>query len=255
MAAGGDRDGHAGRAGAGAVPAAAAPPPLESGQVRVAVRAAGLNFRDVLIGLGMYPGGGIIGSELAGVVLETGPGVTGLAAGDRVAGITTGGGFGPVAVTDARLLAPIPDGWSFARAASVPVAFATAWYGLADLAGAASGAEAAGARGGRRGRDGRGDHRPASRPGGLRHGEPRQARRAGRAGPGRGAHRVVAGCGVRGEVPGRDRRRGRGYRAERAGRGAHRRLAAAPPPRRRVHRDGQDRPPRPGPGCRGTIPA
>ena len=43
--------------------------------MRVAVRAAGLNFRDVLIGLGMYPGGGMMGGEVAGVVLETGPGV------------------------------------------------------------------------------------------------------------------------------------------------------------------------------------
>ena len=69
---------------------------------------------------------------------ETGPGVPGLAAGDRVLGLAEGG-FGPVAVADARLLARIPDGWSFAQAASVPVAFATAWYGLADLAGARAG--------------------------------------------------------------------------------------------------------------------
>ena len=121
------------------VPCPQAADPLEAGQVRVAVRAAGLNFRDVLISLGMYPGGGVIGSELAGVVLETGSAVTGLAAGDRVTGITEGGGFGPVAVTDARLLTPIPDGWSFAQAATVPVAFATAWYGLVDLAGARPG--------------------------------------------------------------------------------------------------------------------
>jgi NADPH:quinone reductase-like Zn-dependent oxidoreductase/acyl carrier protein len=112
--------------------------PLEPGQVRVAVRAAGLNFRDVLIALGMYPGGGVIGSEVAGVVLEAGPGVTGLAAGDRVAGMVPGG-FGPVAIADARVLARIPGGWPFASAAAVPVAFMTAWYGLVDLAGARPG--------------------------------------------------------------------------------------------------------------------
>jgi acyl transferase domain-containing protein/NADPH:quinone reductase-like Zn-dependent oxidoreductase/acyl carrier protein len=111
--------------------------PLGAGQVRVAVRAAGVNFRDVLIGLDMYPGEPLLGSEVAGVVAETGPGVSGLAAGDRVLGIA-GGGFGPVAVTDARLLAPMPDGWSFAKAAAVPVAFATAWLGLVDLAAAAA---------------------------------------------------------------------------------------------------------------------
>src|SRR6202042_834017 len=46
---------------------------LGEGQVRVAVRAAGVNFRDVLIALDMYPGGGAIGSEIAGVVMEVGP--------------------------------------------------------------------------------------------------------------------------------------------------------------------------------------
>ena len=117
-------------------PQAAAP--LAAGQVRVAVRAAGLNFRDVLIGLGMYPGGGVMGGEIAGVVLDTGPDVAHLAAGDRVLGIA-GGGFGPLVVTEAQVLAPIPAGWSFARAASVPVAFATAWYALVDLAGVRAG--------------------------------------------------------------------------------------------------------------------
>ena len=112
--------------------------PLEPGQVRVAVRAAGLNFRDVLIGLDVYPGGGVLGAEVAGVVLETGPGVERLTAGDRVLGLVSGG-FGPVAVAGARTLAPIPAGWSFAQAAAVPVAFAQAWYGLADLAGARAG--------------------------------------------------------------------------------------------------------------------
>jgi NADPH:quinone reductase-like Zn-dependent oxidoreductase/acyl carrier protein len=106
--------------------------------VRVAVRAAGLNFRDVLIGLDMYPGAAEMGGEIAGVVLEAGPGVAGLTVGDRVLGLAEGG-FGPVAVTDARLLTPIPSGWSFAAAASVPVAFTTAWYALVDLAGARAG--------------------------------------------------------------------------------------------------------------------
>ncbi|WUS66855.1 SDR family NAD(P)-dependent oxidoreductase [Kitasatospora sp. NBC_01246] len=112
--------------------------PLETGQVRVAVHAAGLNFRDVLIGLGMYPGGGVMGSELAGTVLDLGPEVTGLAVGDRVMGVAAGG-FGPVAVTDARQLVRIPEGWTFAEAASVPVAFMTAWYALVELAEAEAG--------------------------------------------------------------------------------------------------------------------
>ena len=120
------------------VPCPRAAAPLAAGQVRVAVRAAGLNFRDVLISLGVYPGQGLPGSEIAGIVTGTGPGVCGLAPGDRVLGMADGG-FGPVVVTDARLLAPIPAGWSFPAAAAVPVAFLTAWYGLADLGGARAG--------------------------------------------------------------------------------------------------------------------
>src|SRR5580693_6783839 len=66
------------------------------------------------------------------------PGVDGLAVGDAVMGIMPGA-FGPVAVTDHRLLAPIPAGWSFAEAATVPVAFVTAYYALVDLAGLRAG--------------------------------------------------------------------------------------------------------------------
>ena len=91
-----------------------------------------------MIGLEMYPGDAVMGAEVAGVVMETGPGVAGLAAGDRVMGLAPGG-FGPVAVADARLLTLVPAGWSFAAAAAVPVAFTTAWYALADLAGARAG--------------------------------------------------------------------------------------------------------------------
>nr|WP_209469123.1 type I polyketide synthase [Streptomyces iranensis] len=108
--------------------------PLQPGEVRVDVRAAGLNFRDVLIALGTYPGEAVIGAEAAGVVLEVGPEVHDLAPGDRVFGLLSGG-IGAVAIADRRLLAVMPDGWSFTTAASVPVVFATAYYGLVDLAG------------------------------------------------------------------------------------------------------------------------
>jgi NADPH:quinone reductase-like Zn-dependent oxidoreductase/3-oxoacyl-(acyl-carrier-protein) synthase/acyl carrier protein len=111
---------------------------LGAGEIRVGVRAAGVNFRDVLVALGMYPGGGEIGGEGAGVVLEVGPGVEGLAVGDRVMGLFDGA-FGPVAVADQRLLVQVPLGWSFARAASVPIVFLTAYYALVDLAGLSEG--------------------------------------------------------------------------------------------------------------------
>ncbi|KOV35255.1 hypothetical protein ADK60_09985 [Streptomyces sp. XY431] len=120
------------------LPAPEARRPLAAGEVRIALRAAGLNFRDVLITLGLYPGGARIGAEGAGTVLETGPGVTGLRPGDRVMGLVQGT-LGPIAVTDHRLLLPVPDGWSWAEAATAPVAFLTAYHGLYDLAGLRSG--------------------------------------------------------------------------------------------------------------------
>ncbi len=106
---------------------------LGPGEVRVGVRAAGLNFRDVLIALGVYPERAAIGGEGAGVVLEVGPAVAGLRPGDRVMGLLDGA-FGPIAVSDHRLLANLPDGWSFADGASVPIVFLTAHYALVDLA-------------------------------------------------------------------------------------------------------------------------
>ncbi|MDT8912323.1 type I polyketide synthase [Amycolatopsis sp. PS_44_ISF1] len=111
---------------------------LAEGEVRIAVRAAGLNFRDVLIALDMYPGEANLGSEGAGVVVETGPGVTAFAPGDAVLGMFDGA-FGPLAVADHRRVARIPRGWSFERAAAVPIVFLTAYYGLVDLAGLQAG--------------------------------------------------------------------------------------------------------------------
>ncbi|GAA4184117.1 hypothetical protein GCM10022252_12500 [Streptosporangium oxazolinicum] len=118
-------------------PAESGPP--GPGRVRVAVRAAGLNFRDVLVSLGMYPEPDVLmGIEAAGVVVEVGPGVTDLREGDRVLGLFDGA-FGPVADTDGRSLAPMPGGWSFGDAASIATVFLTAYYGLVDLAGLRAG--------------------------------------------------------------------------------------------------------------------
>ncbi|VAZ82978.1 type I polyketide synthase [Mycobacterium persicum] len=107
--------------------------PLQAGQVRVAVAAVGVNFRDVVAALGMYPGQAPpLGAEGAGVVIETGPDVTGVAVGDAVMGFL--GGAGPLAVVDQQLVVRAPRGWSFAEAAAVPVVFLTALFGLSDLA-------------------------------------------------------------------------------------------------------------------------
>ncbi|MHC5908173.1 SDR family NAD(P)-dependent oxidoreductase, partial [Streptomyces sp. S6] len=114
------------------VPDAEGTAELAAGQVRVAVRAAGMNFRDTLIALGMYPDAARLGSEGCGVVSEVGPGVTRFAVGDRVMG-TLNTSFAPVSVADARLLAPVPEDWSDVEGAAASVVYLTAWYGLADL--------------------------------------------------------------------------------------------------------------------------
>ncbi|WP_405095197.1 SDR family NAD(P)-dependent oxidoreductase [Micromonospora sp. NBC_01412] len=117
------------------VPTDAANAVLGPLDVRVRVRAAGLNFRDVLNALGLYPGdAGPLGGEGAGEVIEVGAEVTDLSPGDAVFGVFVGC-FGPLAVTDRRLLAPMPAGWSYVQAASVPVVFLTAYHGLVNLAG------------------------------------------------------------------------------------------------------------------------
>ncbi|MFE7000575.1 type I polyketide synthase [Streptomyces griseus] len=112
--------------------------PLGEGLVRVAVRAAGLNFRDVLISLGMYPGAASIGGEGAGVVTEVGPGVTGAAVGDRVMGLLPDS-FADTSAADARMVVRMPEDWTFQEAASVPIVFLTARYALGDLAGLCAG--------------------------------------------------------------------------------------------------------------------
>ncbi|MGW6118091.1 type I polyketide synthase [Nocardia sp. NPDC055165] len=112
--------------------------PLAPGQVRIAVRAAGVNFRDVLIVLGMYPiPNTAIGGEGAGVIVEVAPDVVDFAVGDRVMGIFTG--VSATVVADRRTVIKIPEGWSFDEAAAAPIVFATAYYSLVDLARVRSG--------------------------------------------------------------------------------------------------------------------
>ncbi|MCX4759401.1 type I polyketide synthase [Streptomyces sp. NBC_01275] len=114
------------------VPYPEASAPLAPGHVRISVRAAGMNFRDVLLGLGMVDQD-VMGGEAAGVVLDVASDVADLAPGDRVMGMAPGS-FGPVAVVDRRLLVRLPQGWTYAEGASVPITFLTAYYGLVDLA-------------------------------------------------------------------------------------------------------------------------
>jgi NADPH2:quinone reductase len=108
---------------------------LGDGEVRIAVTAAGLNFADTLMVAGQYqvkpPFPFVPGLEAAGVVREVGPGVTGLAVGQRVAAFTPrGGAFADEVVADARLVAPLPDAVDDVTAAAMPTTYGTAHLAL-----------------------------------------------------------------------------------------------------------------------------
>jgi NADPH:quinone reductase-like Zn-dependent oxidoreductase/acyl carrier protein len=134
LAAGGPwRLAHTADGSLGAEPCAELARPLGQGEVRVALRGGGLTFRDVIVGLGLVSDARPPGGEGAGVVAEVGPGVTGLAPGDRVAGLLTAG-IGPLTITDYRLLRTVPGDCSLEDAAGVPIAFLTAYHALVNLA-------------------------------------------------------------------------------------------------------------------------
>lgn len=116
-------------------------PPPGPGEARVRVEAVGLNFADVFACLGLYsatPAGPFVpGLECAGVVEALGSPLAGRPAptvGDRVMAVTRFGGYATAQNLDARLLHPIPAGWSFAEGAAYPVQALTAWYALCVLA-------------------------------------------------------------------------------------------------------------------------
>ncbi|MBK7660400.1 MAG: SDR family NAD(P)-dependent oxidoreductase [Betaproteobacteria bacterium] len=100
--------------------------PPGPGQVELRVRASGLNFRDVLFALGMYPGEiRRLGSDCAGVVTAVGEGVTRFRVGDRVVAMAEGA-FASHATTRWEFVAPLPRGLDFEQGASIPTAYLTA---------------------------------------------------------------------------------------------------------------------------------
>jgi NADPH:quinone reductase-like Zn-dependent oxidoreductase len=107
-----------------------AEPALRPGHVRIAVRAAGLNFSEVSARQGLYPDmprlPAIVGYEVAGTIEALGEGVTSLSVGERVWAICRFGGHAEVVCTPASFVRPMPAGLDFVEAAAVPVAYATA---------------------------------------------------------------------------------------------------------------------------------
>jgi acyl transferase domain-containing protein/SAM-dependent methyltransferase/acyl carrier protein len=112
-------------------------PPCGAGEVVIEVKAAGMNFRDVLKALALYPAetadARIFGDEVAGVIKAVGPGVTHVEVGDHVFGLAV---FGLATHSMARAgdVRLIPEGLSFEEAATLPVVFMTSWHALKTVA-------------------------------------------------------------------------------------------------------------------------
>jgi synaptic vesicle membrane protein VAT-1 len=113
------------------------------GEVRIAVRAAGVNFADILARLGLYPDAPpppvVVGYEVAGYVDATGPGASPRHEGDRVVALTRFGGYSTSVVVPAALAFPVPPGLADAEAAAVPVNYLTALLALYRMANVAAG--------------------------------------------------------------------------------------------------------------------
>ena len=103
------------------------------GQVEIQVRATGLNFRDVLNALDLYPGDpGPLGGECSGMVVATGSDVSHVQPGDEVLGIAAGS-FAEYVTTYSDLVVKKPQKISFEEAATIPITFLTAYYALFKL--------------------------------------------------------------------------------------------------------------------------
>lgn len=112
------------------------PGPPGPGEVRIAVKAAGVSFVDVLVSEGRYqvrpPAPFVPGSECAGVVEALGEGVRGFAVGDKVAATGWAGMFAEAVNAPAQAVWPMPAGLSFEEAAVLVVSYTTSWHGLVD---------------------------------------------------------------------------------------------------------------------------
>ena len=119
------------------------PGPPRAGELRIAIKAAGVSFVDVLVSEGRYqirpPVPFIPGSECAGFVEALGAEVTGFSVGQRVVATGWHGMFAEVANVPAQSAWPIPDALSFEEAACFVVSYTTSWHGLVDRAGLKAG--------------------------------------------------------------------------------------------------------------------
>jgi NADPH:quinone reductase-like Zn-dependent oxidoreductase len=109
-------------------------PPVGPGEVRVSVKAAGVNFADTMARLGLYPDAPkspcVMGYEIAGTVETVGEGVSDFSVGDRVFGGTRFGGQAELVTVPVAQLLPMPERLSFEQGAAFPVNYGTAYAAL-----------------------------------------------------------------------------------------------------------------------------
>src|SRR5689334_19498922 len=118
-------------------------PPVGPGEVRVATKAAGINFADLMARVGVYPDAPpppcVLGYELAGEVESVGEGVDNVKVGDRVVAGTRFNGQAELVTVRGDTVWPLPDGLSFEEGAAFPVNYATAYAGLVVMGGVEKG--------------------------------------------------------------------------------------------------------------------
>jgi synaptic vesicle membrane protein VAT-1 len=112
-------------------------PEVKDGQLKIEVKAAGLNFADIMARMGMYPAAPpppmTVGYEVSGIVSAVGAGVSGFTVGQRVAALCRFGGQSSEVVVPELQAIAIPDEMSFEAAAAIPVNYLTAWHCLVWL--------------------------------------------------------------------------------------------------------------------------
>jgi len=113
-------------------------PTMSSDEVLVSVKATALNRADTLQRRGKYPpppgASSVLGLEMSGVIEAVGADVENWKVGDKVCGLLAGGGYAEFVTIHSQCLIPIPDGWSFEKAAAIPEVFLTAFQALNYLA-------------------------------------------------------------------------------------------------------------------------
>lgn len=106
-------------------------PEAAAGQVRIRVRAAGINFADLMARVGLYPDAPklpcVVGYEVSGTIDQVGDGVTGFKVGDRVFGMPRFGGYTDTLAIGTDQVFPMPAKMTFEQGAALPVVYLTAY--------------------------------------------------------------------------------------------------------------------------------